>query len=444
MKRKKIVIVGGGSNAWTPKIIRDLILTDSISNSQFVLYDINKEAADLVKVYLDKINGILGTKAEFIASDNQAEAFTKADYFIITISTGGFDAMAHDLAIPEEYGIYHTVGDTSGPGGWARAIRNFEAFRSLAEGFNKYAPGAMVLNYTNPMTVLTAELCQLCEGPVVGLCHGLFENLRFLKDFYKADSEDDFSVQYAGLNHFFWMSEIKYKGKDILADLRKKIKKQSITDLLKEAHKDEMGFSSKRELATELFRISGILPYLGDRHTCEFLPSYITSKKNMRKYKLVRTTIDERRNNFKIRGEKLLKQIKSDDPKDFDIIRSRETAADIIAAHSSGKPFIDVGNVPNIGQIANLPLGSVVETAVRVDQNGFTPLAYGELPEIPRAMLEPYCQVFDMTLEACFRQDRDLALQALRIDPVCSHLNGEQVIEMGEKLLKAHKKFISL
>ena len=438
------MIVGGGSNAWTPNIVKDIMLTDQISNSQFVLYDLNVAAADLNKTYLEKLNGIIGTKAEFIATGNQAEAFTKADYFIITISTGGLNAMAEDLAIPEEYGIYHTVGDTSGPGGWARAIRNFEVFRGLGEAINQYAPGAMVLNYTNPMTVMTAELCQLCDGPVVGLCHGLFENLAFLKDYYKAESEEEFSVQYAGLNHFFWISKIKYKGKDILADLRKKIVKQSMTDLLKEAHKDEMGFSSKRELATELFRITGIMPYLGDRHTCEFLPSYITSKKNMRQYKLVRTSIEERRKMFAERGTKIEKSIKSNDPKDFNTVRSRETAADIIHAHSTGKPFIDVGNVPNIGQIANLPLGSVVETAVRVDQNGFTPLAYGELPEVPRAMLEPYCQVFDMTLEACFQQDRDLALQALRLDPVCSHLNGAQVIEMGEKLLKAHKKFISL
>ena len=81
-----------------------------------------------------------------------------ANFFKTNFYTGGLDAMAHDLAIPEEYGIYHTVGDTAGPGGWARTIRNFDVFVSLAEAIKRLAPGAVVLNYTNPMTTLTTVL----------------------------------------------------------------------------------------------------------------------------------------------------------------------------------------------------------------------------------------------------------------------------------------------
>jgi len=130
--------------------------------------------------------------------------------------------MAHDLAIPEEYGVYHTVGDTTGPGGWARFIRNFDVFASLAADINRYAPGAVVLNYTNPMTTLTDVLSRTCEGPVVGLCHGLFENLTFIKEFYKLKDESEIAVKYAGLNHFLWITEAKAAGRDVIADLNRR------------------------------------------------------------------------------------------------------------------------------------------------------------------------------------------------------------------------------
>jgi len=111
MKRKKIVIIGGGSNAWTPNIVKDMLLTESIKDSEFVLYDINKKASDLTRDFLTELNShYLHTPATFVSTNDRLKAFRKADYFIITISTGGLKAMAHDLAIPEEYGIYHTVG----------------------------------------------------------------------------------------------------------------------------------------------------------------------------------------------------------------------------------------------------------------------------------------------------------------------------------------------
>ncbi len=441
MKRKKIVIVGGGSNAWAPALVKDMMLTEGISNSEFVLYDLRRSAAELVAAALAQADRKIRSGARVVVTDRRAAALDGADYVIIAISTGGLDSMAHDLAIPQKYGIYHTVGDTSGPGGWARLMRNFEVFRDLAEEINRRAPGAVVLNYTNPMTTLTTVLARLCKGPVVGLCHGLFENLAFLKQFYRLEREEEAAVQYAGLNHFFWMTAIRARGRDLLADLRRRIAARSMTDLLRESAPDPMGFTSKREVATELFRETGVLPYLGDRHTCEFFAQYITSRANMRKYRIVRTAVALRRRQFAKR-ERVLRRMARGRLPDWMRTRSRETAANIIQAHALGRVFIDVGNVPNVGQIANLPLGTVVETAVRVDANGFSPIAFGALPEKVVGYVEPYARVFNLSVEACFRGDRELALHALRLDPVTSLLNSARTREMGLRLLAAHRRFL--
>ena len=441
MTRPKIVMIGGGSKAWAPNIVKDLILTEPLRGAEIVLYDTDREAVDLVARVLTKLQGQLGTKATVTPTDNRAEAFKGANYFIITISTGGLDAMAHDIAIPEKYGIYHTVGDTSGPGGWARLLRNFGVFVDLGTAINRYAPDAMILNYTNPMTTLTKVLSEICEGPVVGLCHGLFENLDFIKKLYKIENEDLISAKYAGLNHFFWITELRAPGRDLLADLRRKLKTRGFTELRREAYTDAMGHHSNRELATELFRATGCLPYLGDRHTCEFFPGYITSQRNMAKYKLIRTPIAARRKNLRDATAALKTWAKAGAP-DWLLKRSRETAADIIAAHTTGRAFIDVGNLPNIGQVSSLPPGTVVETAVRVDRNGFAPIAFGDLPEIVNGFVEPFARSFDLGVDACFACDLKLALRALRLDPVCSHLNNDEVQEMGKRLVQAHRQFM--
>jgi alpha-galactosidase/6-phospho-beta-glucosidase family protein len=437
---RRIVIVGGGSNAWAPNIVKDMMLTPAIADSTFVLYDIRRAAADLVAAFLAKLDARLGTGASVVVTDDRRRAFEDAQYIVITISTGGLDAMAHDLVIPEEYGIWHTVGDTSGPGGWARMIRNYPVFAGIAGDVNRYAPGAMVLNYSNPMAGLTDVLSRACTGPVVGLCHGLFENLEFLAALYGLEDESEVSAHYAGVNHFFWTTRISARGRDLLGDLRAKVRRRGFTALVRECSHDPEAYRSHKELATALFDETGAMPYLGDRHTCEFFPRYLTDRAAMRRYRLERTSIAERRAEFRGRDRALRAMVKGAIPDEW-LKPSRETAAEIIAAHATGRPFVDVGNVPNIGQVTNLPRGPVVETAVRVDGNGFSPVCFGDLPQPVLGMVEPHAHVQATLVKACRERDRDLAFAALRLDPLCAHLTGDRVREMGSRLLQAHRRF---
>lgn len=439
--KPRIVLVGGGSRAWSPKIMADFLLTEATREAEFVLYDIDPEGARLVADFTTRLARDLNVRATAIATDDAVEAFTGADYILVTISTGGLDAMEFDLSIPEDYGIYHTVGDTCGPGGWARYMRNFAVFADLADQFSRLCPHAMVINYTNPMPTLTATLSRLCPNPVVGLCHGLFENLEFFKKYYGIENIRELSLDYAGLNHFFWITRAHHGKRDLLADLRAQVRSRSLTDLMRDIEADAMGFKSNREVATEWLRHTGCMPYLGDRHTCEYSGAYITDPETMSQYELVRTDIGKRRAMLSERDEKLRAMVADGIPQEYHA-RSHETAADIVAAHLLGEPFIDVGNMPNIGQIANLPSGTVVETAVRVDAGGFTPLCHGPLPQQILGLVEPFARFYDQCVNACLGQNRELALNALRLDPVCSHLSWTRVQELGERLLQAHQAYL--
>lgn len=437
----KIVVVGGGSYLWGPLIVKDLLLMPSLADADIVLYDKNLEAATFCKKFLEKVAEALKIKSFITATDDCAQAFRKADYLIITIASGGLDAIGRDLEIPEEYGIFHTVGDTTGPGGWIRTIRNFGAFMDLSNAINKYAPGAIVLNYSNSMPALTDILTRTCSGHVLGLCSGIHENHDFLMKFYKLKNKNQMALKYGGLNHFFWITEAKTGDINILADLHEHLKTKSMSDLL-----DSCGASSaynRRPIADELFRFTGFMPFLGDRHTCEYFPWFITNKQNLKTYNILRTSAADRREAGVSRLQMLKDMLKNGIGAEF-LERGHETVSDIIDAHSQGKIFVDIGNMPNAGQISNLPKGCIVETAIKTDRNGFTPVNFGALPEPIVGFCLPFARVHKMIVDSCFNRDRNMALQALRLDPVCSHLNTKQVLELAEKLLAANKQYINI
>jgi alpha-galactosidase len=401
------------------------------------LHDISPTNAERIGSFARKLASQLEVGACIVTETDPDRAMTGADFVIITISTGGLDAMAHDLAIPEEYGIYHTVGDTMGPGGWARTLRNTPIFVDLAERVNRLAPRAVILNYTNPMAQLTKVLCLRTQRPVVGLCHGLFENLRVLQKMFGLDSEDDVQCTYAGVNHFFWMTSLSFAGQDGYPALRKRLRKQSLPELRAEMDPDKVA----SYVADELYRFTGVLPYMADRHTSEFFGPYITSEKNLERYRLRRTTVQERKESMRKREDQVEKLTVEGIPPSYGK-RSRETAADIINALVTGRSFIDVGNVPNVGQVPNLPLGSVLETPVLIRSTGFHPIAVGGLPEPICTWVSRVAVAQDLMVESAMEADLDKAFAALALDPVVSHLNLHDVKSLGRKLLRAHSEYL--
>lgn len=440
-KKVKITLVGGGSVNWSPKLINDLMLKEGLEKAEFILLDIDLPAAEKIAQLGKKINEERELSYTFEATNDEEAAFKDTDYVIITITTGGLDAMEYDLKIPEEYGIYQTVGDTAGPGGWARGLRNIPVFAKMAKKIEKLSPHAIVLNYTNPMATLTKTFYKVSKLSTVGLCHGVFETYRILMEIFNLKKEDEIKVNFGGTNHFFWVLDFKVKGEDGYKLLREKLKGRSLSELVKEIHKDEIGFQSRIQITSELLEHFGYLTYV-DRHISEFFSYYLTlNEDRLKEYGLQRTSIKERREGKK-RAEKRLQNFIKGKEK-LSSKPSREIAANIISAMQMGKEFVDVVNLPNQGQIFNLPKGSVLETLGLINANGFHPVIVGELPLQILNLVLPHVQNQDVIVEAGLRGDWDKAFYALYNDPLCSHLSYPKIKEMGKKLLEANRKYLS-
>lgn len=435
---RKIVIVGGGSYNWCPRLLCDLVQCPELTGSEVVLLDPNISAATEVKSAMDRVCADHKKDFRFGVTQKEDEAFRNASFVIIAISTGGLETMRHDLEIPERYSIYQTVGDSVGPGGWARLLRNVPVFVKMVEKIERLAPQAVILNYTNPMAGLTAAITQTTSLRSVGLCHGVFGTLTYLSRVFQVP-KSEICMRFGGINHFFWILDFKVNGKDGYPLLRETLGTGTLLRYDKTS-KDPAGFSDyNHAVFSELFETYGHLTYSADRHTCEFFNRYVTDLKTIHDYKLVRTTIADRQAGVQTARQLTLDLASGKVPM---LARSVETAVDIIKAITTNTPFVDVVNLPNLGQIDNLPRGAVVETLGMVDGRGFSPIAVGPLPEILRQISEIHCQIQKMTLEAALSGNRKLAMEALLLDPLCSHLSPTKIREMGTELMSATADFL--
>jgi alpha-galactosidase len=449
------ICILGSSTSWTPYLLPDLlsVFDESV---EVRLIDIDPRPAKLCAEY-----GVMASKHygrphdKYIPFTDRRKALKDADAIIVTLSTGGLDAMARDIKIPEKYGIYATVGDTAGPGGWSRSIRNIPVFRQFADDFQKYCPKAFIANYTNPMSSLTATLELCCGNPVVGLCHAYFETKDVIQKIFGLKDWSEISISLAGMNHFTWVVDFKIGRKDGYPLLRKKIGKGSLSDVLPLESSDDIGIRSRHNLCIQLYDAFGYLPYPADRHISEFVSFAICGKQKMKKVKepdgypveafdycrIKRTPVAQRKSWLPKRDKKMKEWIagRAKIPG-----RSRETGAEMIRAYLHNKPFSDAVNTLNKGQIQGLPLGACVETLGLIDGMGARPLMVNNVPEHLLEVMRPQAVCQKWITQGVLEGNKELLLQALYRDPQCAHLKPHDVRNMAGELFEANKKFFKI
>ncbi len=448
------ICVLGASTSWVPGLVTDLMSVFE-EPLDIRLIDLNPRAGELGVEWCEAANRHHGRRDRFRAFTDRREALAGADAVLITLAVGGLAAMEQDLSIAEKYRVYTTVGDTAGPAGWARAIRNIPTFEAFAADFQEVCPSAIIVNYSNPMAALSATLQQCCDNPVVGLCHSYFETKDFIQKLFGLEDWRKISLSIAGMNHFTWVVEFRIGREDGYRLLREKVGDGSLRDILPEEYLPENGFFSGSLLCVELYDAFGYLPYPGDRHTGEFLSFTLsgdverfpfqtkdgTSLDAARYCSIKRTSIEQRRAWLPDRESNMRQWIAGEKemPK-----KSRETGAEMIQAYLHNKPMTDAVNVLNVGQIPGLPAGACVETFGVVDGMGVRPVMVGAVPEPLLEVMRPQAICQKWITDGVLCRDRDLLLHALYRDPQCAHLKPHEVRAMAAEMLEANRAFFAL
>ena len=268
----KIAYIGGGSRGWAWGLMSDLAAADDMSGSVY-LYDIDLEAAKRNEVIGNKVKELKDCKSpwDYKAVETIGEALQGADFVVISIIPGTFDEMESDVHAPEKYGIYQSVGDTTGPGGLIRALRVVPMFEEIAGAIKEYCPEAWVINYTNPMTVCVKTLYRTFpEIKAFGCCHEVFGTQKLLgkalEDILqiKDAQREDIRVNVVGVNHFTWLTSAQYKNIDLFPVYREFALKYKDTGFGEKTDENWMNkfFDSLEMVKLDLFLKYGILSRL--------------------------------------------------------------------------------------------------------------------------------------------------------------------------------------
>jgi len=439
MARVKVVIIGGGSYNWTPTIVRDLCLQEDLEG-ELVLEDIDPEPLKLTEPLAKRISESAGGNFKVSATTDQTEALTGADFVILTISTGRLATMYHDLEIPRKYGLHQPVGDTVGPGGISRGLRNIPVVVEIAREMERVCPNAWFINYTNPMTTLTRSIYKYTSIKAIGLCHELFGVRRTIARTLEVP-EEELDLKVAGVNHFIWILSCMHNGEDMLkklveAEERGRIKGPVDDDSLV----NKTAMLDKNRAKIEMLKIFGALPAEGDRHLVEFVPYFLTERANQAaNYGVSMTYISDREKGYADKKASIERQLSGEE--EIHMKASREAVSKLVSALANHKfNTIDIVNLPNSGQIANLPMGAVVETLGIIGPHEATPLCVGNLPPAIQAMCNLHVQNQEMIVEAAMTGDRKLVLQALYNDPQVKEFDF--IPQMLDELLEANKEYL--
>jgi len=429
---RKITFIGAGSVVFARNLLVDILSFDELRDSTISFMDIDKERLQLTTKLAQKFieQEKLPTKIE--STSERKEALRKADYVIIMIQIGGLDLFEKDLNIPLKYGIDQCIGDTLGPGGVMRGLRTVPVLIDICKDMQELCPEALLINYTNPMAINCLAVNEVTKIRNVGLCHSVQATSRQLASYIEAPYEE-ISYWVAGINHMSWFLEFEWNTKDVYALLKKAMKKKEVYE------RDPVRF--------EIFRYFGYFVTESSGHMSEYIP-YIRKRKDLidkfcRRGRVggSRFHLREWQDDRSVYYEKIKRQIAGEEK--IETKRSDEYSSTIIHSMETGALSRINGNVPNTGLITNLPYGSCVEVPCLVDKTGIRPCYVGELPPQLAALNRSNISVQQMAARAAINGDKELAFQAIALDPltasVCS-LN--EIQKMVDELFNAEREWL--
>ena len=429
MTSRSIVLIGAGSTVFTPGLMADLAASRTFDGWTVHLVDLNAEAAEVMARVGRRMAEARRADLTFVPHTDRREALPGARFVTTTIAVGAAEGWRLDLEVPSRYGIAQTVGDSVGPGGVLRALRHVPELVAIARDIADLAPGAQLVNYSNPLTANVRGVTAETGVPTIGLCHGTMHTLARLNADLGLGGRTDVHATFAGLNHLCWLLDYRLGSEDLYPRLAALVAERA-------GGRDAASTSTEGvhlAVSADLYRTFGRYPAPGDRHVAEFFGWYLRSTDG--------APVDESALPWGLQGgrDDTLRYIdqKSDlwqqlhDQADGKIPAARvdegdggdnqeaERLVSIAEALVTGHEHVELAvNVPNRGAIDNLPYDAVVEVPAVVGAAGITPLSVGALPPAIAAVLTARAQQQELTVQAALRGDRALAVQALALDPL--------------------------
>lgn len=451
MKNIKIAYVGGGSRGWAWGLMANLALADDICGD-VALYDIDFKAAKDNEIIGNKIKEQADAKSvwNYKAYENIGDALTGADFVIISILPGTFDEMQSDVHYPEKYGIYQSVGDTSGPGGIVRALRTIPMFEEIALAVKEYCPKAWVINYTNPMTICMRTLYKVFpEIKAFGCCHEVFGTQKLLVNVLKEMKgiedvkRDEIKVNVVGINHFTWLTSAQYRDVDLFPLYKEFCDKYAATGYGTDSDTNWMNssFRSEEKVKMDLFKRYGIIAAAGDRHLAEFCDKewYLDSPERVKEMHFGLTTVEWRKNDLAERLAKSARLLSGEE--EFKIEDNGEEGVLQIRALLGLTDLVTNVNIPNVGQIPNLPLGAVVETNATFRADEVRPVMAGNIPNVIYTLISRIVGEQELVVEAGLERDVEKAFKAFVADPLVN-LPIDKARELFDAMVQNTKKYL--
>jgi alpha-galactosidase len=450
----RITFIGGGSYQWVPKLLVDIANTPALHDAELVLEDIDPGPLPRMVALVEHIAEVRGIGLTARSTTDQRAALDGAEFVVVNISTGGFESMRADLEIPARFGIRQSVGDSVGPGGIVRALRNIPVFVGISRDMEECCPDAWMLNLTNPMTTICRTVTKTSPIRTVGLCHEV-TNAQFALSLLLDRSFLEITPTVAGVNHLPVITALDVGGDDglaLLADLLDHEADRAAEPLDMEfaEHLDLRAADDGRltrgdllaahRVKLELFRRTGVLPAAGDRHVVEFFSGFLTEASDWGARWGVRlTTIQDRERDQQghiAAFDRLLAAPTVDD------LPSGEMLAPVIMCLLERQPGWFPLNVPNRGQVADLPDDVVVESMCVVDGDGIRGRDVASVPPLLADTLRRVSDAQELTVEAGLTGDRDRVVDAMLVDPLAGRIDYDEVRAMSDEMLVATKRWL--
>ncbi len=419
---KRIVIIGAGSH-FTPGLLGDFISASELAGSVIVLHDIEPFGMEIMEKLGKRIVEEKDASLKIESTLDRREALKGADFVISTIRVGALDAHALDINIPLKYQIYQGVGDTVGPGGLFAAFRHIPVTVEFCRDMEELCPDAWLFNFTNPMTTICRATRKTTKIKVVGLCHGIFGTKRFLAGYLGVET-NQLQIQAAGINHFTWIHDMTLNGENAYPLLKKKLAESG---------------PSTQPVSFKLFDIYGLYPSPGDRHVAEFFGYFHSPEADGgKKFGLALRNVDAMKNSKDDYWNRLSAQ--ADGSSALSSYGSGEEVKGIITATLEDKNTIHIVNIPNKGAIPNLPDEAVVELTANIGKDGMKAICVDELPLGISTLLQNRLAQQELVVEAALTGKRNVALQALLLDPMMRSISDAE--SLLDEMIEAHAEHL--